>query len=137
MTSEGKQESNKRNALRSTGPRTAGGKLRSRHNARRHGLAAPIQDDPEVKGRIDSLAEILADGSNEFERIEQSRILAECHFELSRIRAARYQVFLTMDGLENMGSNDFEKALHAMGKISRYETRAFSKCRRALRESNG
>jgi len=133
MTSEGKQESNKRNALRSTGPRTAGGKLRSRHNARRHGLAAPIQDDPEVKGRIDSLAEILADGRTHRAIADPRRM----PFELSRIRAARYEVFLTMDDLENTGSNDFEKALHAMGKISRYETRAFSKCRRALRESNG
>lgn len=136
MTSTRKLESNKRNASRSTGPRTPGGKLRSRSNARRHGLATRIEDDPEVKAKIEDLTAILAAGSEEFERVEQSRVLAECHFDLRRIRATRYEVFLRMHDLENVIDNDFEKALRAMDKISRYETRAFSRNRRALRKSS-
>jgi hypothetical protein len=40
MTSYRQIEANRRNALRSTGPRTEAGKLRSRRNAVRHGLTA-------------------------------------------------------------------------------------------------
>src|SRR6516164_2317033 len=40
MTSYRQIEANRRNALRSTGPRTEAGKLQSRRNAVRHGLAA-------------------------------------------------------------------------------------------------
>ena len=40
MTSYRQIEANRRNALRSTGPRTEAGKLQSRRNAVRHGLMA-------------------------------------------------------------------------------------------------
>src|SRR5229473_8593273 len=127
MTSARKIESNKNNASRSTGPRTPGGKLRSCQNARRHGLATRIEDDPEAKCGIECLAAILAQGADDFERIEQSRVLAECHFDLRRIRAARFEAFSAMNDLENASRDDFEKALRAMASISRYERRAFSK----------
>jgi hypothetical protein len=39
---------------------------------------------------------MLAEGADDFERIEQSRILAERHFDLRRIRAARFDVFSTI-----------------------------------------
>jgi hypothetical protein len=133
VTSARKIESNKRNASRSTGPRTPGGKLRSRNNARRHGLATRIEDDPEAQGRIEDLTTILAEGSNEFEHVERSRTLAECYFDLRRIRAARYEVFLSISDFENVSGGDFENALRAMDGISRYETRASSKRRQALR----
>ena len=53
-----------------------------------------------------------------------ARVLAESHFDLQRIRAARYEVFLTIDDFENANGDDFEEALNEMDKISRYETRA-------------
>jgi hypothetical protein len=40
MSSYGRVEANRRNALKSTGPRTEAGKLTSRRNAVRHGLTA-------------------------------------------------------------------------------------------------
>jgi hypothetical protein len=135
MTSIRKLDSNKRNASRSTGPRTPGGKLRSRGNARRHGLATPLEGDPEARDRIESLAAILVEGSKDFERVEQSRALAECYFDLERVRAARFDVLSRVVDLENASVNDFEGALRAMNNISRYEGRALSKRRQALRQS--
>src|SRR5665213_2093800 len=127
MTSTRKLESNKRDASRSTGPRTPGGKLRSRNNARRHGLATSIENDSEAAASIELLAAILSEGADDFGRIEQSRIVVECHFDLRRIRTARHDVFLTMQDLENVSGNDFDNALCAMERISRYERRAWSK----------
>jgi hypothetical protein len=40
MTSVKQVEANRRNALKSTGPKTEAGRLRSRRNALRHGLTA-------------------------------------------------------------------------------------------------
>jgi hypothetical protein len=40
-----------------------------------------------------------------------------------------------MDNLEDVRGNDLEIALRAMDRISRYERRALSKRRRALRKS--
>ena len=136
MTSIRKIESNKLNASRSTGPRTPGGKLRSRDNARRHGLATRIEDDPGAKAGIECLAAILAEGSENYERIEKSRVLAESQFERRRIRTARYEVFLSMNDMENVSINGFQIAMRAFDAISRHARRAFSKRKQALRESN-
>lgn len=56
MTSEKKQQANRRNAHASTGPRSRAGKARAARNARRHGLAIPLWFD----GRYAAEAERLA-----------------------------------------------------------------------------
>jgi hypothetical protein len=48
-------EANKRNASVSTGPKTARGKLVSRNNALRHGLARTVASDPAAAKAIDVL----------------------------------------------------------------------------------
>jgi hypothetical protein len=45
MISERKRAANRRNALASTGPKTAAGKARVAQNARRHGLSVAVADD--------------------------------------------------------------------------------------------
>jgi hypothetical protein len=136
MTSTRKIESNKRNASCSTGPRTAGGKLRSRNNARRHGLATRLEGNCQEREGIACLAAVLVEGSDDLTSIEQSCIFAECHFDLRRIRTALDEVFATMSDLENVSSDDLEAAVRAIDSIRRYERRALSKRRQALRRSN-
>jgi hypothetical protein len=65
-------EINRRNAARSTGPRTAEGKSRSRFNALKHGLTArtpvlPGEDPEAYRGRIESFVTAL-EPRNELEQ---------------------------------------------------------------------
>jgi hypothetical protein len=46
-------------------------------------------------------------------------------FDLHRIRAGRYDVFLTVNDLKDAAGNDLATALRGIDRISRYETRAF------------
>jgi hypothetical protein len=134
MTSIRQIEANRRNASRSTGPRTPGGKVRSRSNAQKHGLAARVEDDREARERIDGLSTLLAEGRDDFERVAQSQVVAVCHFDLRRIAAARHDAFLTVHNIENATSNDIELAVLQIDRISRYEKRALSKLKLALRK---
>ena len=59
MTSPAKIAANRRNARRSTGPRSAAGKARARRNAFRHGLATPASLDHVAMDRIDDLVDAL------------------------------------------------------------------------------
>lgn len=58
MSSSAKQNSNRRNALKSTGPKTSSGKKKSSQNARRHGLSQPI-DPGQVGDALDQLQAVL------------------------------------------------------------------------------
>ncbi len=88
MASAAQIAANRRNALRSTGPRTAAGKARSCLNARKHGLYArdqsPSAEDAE---QIDRLAECYRWRLQPQDAIEESLIrrLALTQFQLSRI----------------------------------------------------
>jgi hypothetical protein len=98
MTSERRIEANRRNAAKSTGPRTAAGRQRVSQNARRHGLtqgpatdrvmhyfhmllgALPFRDErPCEDGQV--LAMALADAEARLERIRQVdfRFLEDCY----------------------------------------------------------
>jgi hypothetical protein len=59
MASPAKIAANRRNARRSTGPRSAAGKARARRNAFRHGLATPASLDHVAMDRIDDLVVAL------------------------------------------------------------------------------
>jgi hypothetical protein len=56
MASEKQIAANRANAMRSTGPKPAAGKLRSSRNAFRHGLSRPLPSDPATSAKIDRLS---------------------------------------------------------------------------------
>jgi hypothetical protein len=132
VISDRKLKANKRNASLSTGPRTLGGRLRSRNNALRHGLATRIDDDLAAAQNIERLARILAGFSNDFSRNEHARTIAECYFEMQRIHAARTAVLQRIGELEAADTAEHALAARAVEKINRYERRVLSKRHKAL-----
>lgn len=131
MISARRLVANKQNATLSTGPRTQAGKLRSRANAHRHGLATQLSDDPDERSKIECLAVVLTDGCDHISLGAQARIIAECYFDLRRIRNARHGTFLKMGRTESY--IDLESAVSEITKIDRYAQRTLSKRKTALR----
>ena len=120
MTSERKTISNRKNAQKSTGPRSELGRLRSRRNALRHGLAIAVGSDPSFSEKIESLATTLASGGDGQIVQELARSVAEAHLDLVRIRQLR---------AERLAAVFVNPSLV---QLERYERRAFSRRKRAL-----
>lgn len=89
MTSERQRAANRRNAQRSTGPRTASGKANSSRNALRHGLSARLGADPEKDERLEALARIIAGPGAGAGQFHYARIAAAATLQIARIRALR------------------------------------------------
>ena len=131
--SERRLLANKRNAQRSTGPKTAKGKLISRNNAFRHGLARRVATDPAFSTHLENLTAMLAEGSNDAWHRELAQNVAECMLELDRIRAASSQILLGLGEFESADLAGHEEAVAQLQKIDRYEQRLYARRRKAVR----
>ena len=89
MTTARQREANRRNAKRSTGPRTATGKAIARHNARFHGLAASSSLEPSVNEEIEDLTRAIAGEGATPEYIYLARRVAEAEIYLRRVWRAQ------------------------------------------------
>jgi hypothetical protein len=131
ITSGRKIAANRKNAKKSTGPRSAAGRATSRHNARRHGLATGIGSDPAFRDDIEILAKLLAGGRENFG--EFAREAAEAHLDLTRIRRIRAGLFARMRFFDAASTEDLRALAEQFARLERYERRAFSRRKRALR----
>jgi hypothetical protein len=84
-----RRSANRRNARRSTGPRTASGKARAAQNARKHGLRAAALRDPAMTKNIAELARKLAGPGADAQRFEAACRLVAAQMDLQHIRMAR------------------------------------------------
>ena len=91
---------NRRNALRSTGPKSAAGKQRAARNALKHGLAVPLRADPNLLGRIEALSRLIAGEGASASRLALARRVAEAQVDLDRVRAARFALLSHGVGVE-------------------------------------
>jgi hypothetical protein len=80
---------NRRNARRSTGPRSGGGRKRSSRNSLRHGLAAGRTVTAERIADIERLARKIAGAATDIVTIECARTIAQAEFDVARIRRAK------------------------------------------------
>jgi hypothetical protein len=89
---------NRANARRSTGPRTAAGRAKSSRNSFRHGLSLPLSTDPQMKARIDLLANAIAGEHPSQRRLQAAITVAEAQLDLKRIHDVQIEVgFLRSD----------------------------------------
>lgn len=126
MSSEKKRRANRLNARRCTGPRTAAGQARSARNALRHGLARPARLDPKLVQAIGELTRVIAGEGASPDRRERAAQIAAAHVEIMRVRQAKrdlYSQSLDCDGLASR-----------LEKLDRYERRALSRRKIAMRE---
>lgn len=142
MKTSARTRANRRNAKRSTGPKSALGKAVAAKNALRHGLAVPVSLDPRLADRIERLALLIAGRSANPMRHEASRRIAEAQIDLSRARQAR--LFLFADPRAQIAAlhrgeaasepiKDFRYVAAMMTRLDRYERRALSRRKNAIR----
>ena len=95
MASDKQIAANRRNAMRSTGPRTRSGKARSRANSLRHGLLSKVLVDPALANETDQLARRIAQEHGKPDDCFESRTIAEADLIILSARAVRAQLLDT------------------------------------------
>ena len=131
--SERRLAANQRNASFSTGPTTLQGKMVSRYNALRHGLARPVTSDPVAAEEVEALASALAGSRNDSWYRELARELAESFSDLKRIRDVRCHILHEVGEFATADLSRHEAAAKQFAKLWRYERRARARHRNALR----
>jgi hypothetical protein len=145
VSSAAKIAANRRNAQRSTGPRSAAGKARTRYNAFRHGLSLPPTFDERALERMADLAgELVEDGVVSDEEADFATFAGEAQVEAERVRQVKVQI-VNQSASRLAGENAgwlpakeraalaFAGATKTLVALDRYEDRALSRRKGALR----
>jgi hypothetical protein len=145
VTTERKRRANRRNAQRSTGPKTSAGKARSKQNALKHGLAVPVSVQPHFADLIHDLETGLKqDLAPEHPGEDEVRAAAVAMLEVLRARSVQG---LLIDELtqhcsgRSAADSGFSKTsladlMRHLVRVDRYERRALSRRKFAIRSLN-
>ena len=149
-------EANRRNAKRSTGPRSAFGKSLARANSVRHGLLSKVLVDPELLAEKQELARRIAREHGKPDDAAEARTVADAELTLTaraiRVRLLDSSPSPQMTGGSEWSSSDSKQAdpprtapgnsdlalaylrlAPILAKLDRYEQRAISRRQRAVR----
>ena len=105
MASERQIAANRRNARKSTGPRSHAGKRRASRNAYRHGLTLSTYSSAPAVEQIEQLAREIAGSSENEILLAHARTIAEAVFDLARIRQTKVSLIeqiMAMGALDPM-----------------------------------
>ena len=89
MATERQIAANRRNAKKSTGPRSEAGKKRASRNSYRHGLAACGAVTGEPAKRVEALAYTIAGAEADVDMLELVRSAARAECDLAQIRCLK------------------------------------------------
>jgi len=101
MTSARQIAANRRNALKSTGPRTRVGKSRAARNAFRHGLSLPVHADASSAAEVETLAQAIAGEDASKDILALARSVAEAEIDIQRVRRKRVDFLNAFRGISN------------------------------------
>ena len=86
MASEGQIAANRRNARKSTGPRSGAGKTRASRNAYRYGLTLSITSNAEYAKQLETLVRKIVGDTKDAVKPDRARDIAQAELELARVR---------------------------------------------------
>jgi hypothetical protein len=132
MASERQIAANRRNAKKSSGPRSAGGKARSGRNALRHGLSIASRAIPAFEKDVKLLARALSPAGEDIG--DATLTAADTEIDMLRIRKCRAALIDECRGQGGPVSFDLASKLDT---LERYERRAFARRNKALRAIEG
>ena len=121
------------NAQASTGPKTAAGKAAVARNALRHGLSLPVMSDPGLAPEVEQVAREI-EQSVAGERLDGEHHALACEIadtmiDLRRVRLAKLPLVAAMDA----DIRHCAKPLRGLERLDRYERRALSRRKLAIR----
>ena len=129
MATEKQIAANRANARKSTGPKTAVGKLKSSRNAYRHGLSCSLRLDPVTSAKADAIARALVGDHPSEEELRLAAAFAAAQLELQRIRSTRADLIAKVD-LDHPDIHELQRLV----ALDRYERYAHTKRRRGSRK---
>jgi hypothetical protein len=117
MASEGQIAANRRNARKSTGPRSGAGKNRSSRNAYRYGLTLSITSSAAYAKQLDRLVREIAGNTEDPILLERARAIAQAELELARVRRAKVSL---IERASAFGELDPPQAFSTVTQIKRF-----------------
>jgi hypothetical protein len=139
MATQRQIEANRRNALKSTGPRTEAGRARSRLNALKHGLSRKLPPAQGTDPRVAPLAQaILGEGVTDPLALAVAEEVALLSLTLSSIHGLRAPLVASAGGSglhASCGAHEAPPGADPIGQLralERFERQALARRSRAL-----
>src|SRR5690242_1607422 len=97
MATEKQIRANRENAKRSTGPKTAAGRMKSSRNALRHGLSRELLNDQNTTIKIEAIAQRAVPDQMDSMRVTAAVEALFAQSDLSRIRGVRNKLMIELE----------------------------------------